>query len=155
MIKGKVKDVVWVVEGLLTIWIAVAFLSGHPIAAVAPGIIFLANLMLIGAGSRADGLFLLYPYGAFLVLFGVGFYVLFYYWRLFYGKPPAVLWLGMHPGSAVIWIGFGLVGGIAITILSYTLLFERNVLSQKDWEAFIEDVKRFKTENTGEQEALE
>lgn len=147
MVKGNVKNYLWILQGVLTIWIALAFLMEHPIAAVFPLIIFLANLMLIGAGSRADKMFLVYPYGSFIAVYGLGFYLLFYYWKLYLNAVPKTLWFGMHPGTAIIWIGFGLIGGVLITILSYTVLFEKNVLSQKDWDLFIQDVQQFKAQN--------
>ncbi|OAT85596.1 hypothetical protein [Desulfotomaculum copahuensis] len=150
MIKGNIKNYLWILQGLLVLWIGIAFWTKHPIAAVFPTIIFLANFMLIGAGSRADKMFFLYPYGAFILLYGAGFYLLFYYWKLYHGIAPKTLWFGMHPGSAIIWAGFGLIGGILITILSYTILFEKNVLSQEDWEKFIEDVQQFKAQNKEE-----
>lgn len=143
MIKGKTKDFLWVLQGLLSIVIAVLFFAKLPSLTVFFSILLLANFMLIGAGSRADKMFLIYPYGTFLVIFWGGFLGLFYYWKLCYNAIPKTLFLGMHPGTAILWVVFLVLGGFLTTILSYTVLFEKNVISQKEWEAFIADVEDF------------
>jgi len=143
MIQGKTKDFLWVSEGVLAIIIAVLFFAKLPTLTVFFTILLLANFMLIGAGSRADKMFLVYPYGTFLIIFWGGFLGLFYYWKLYYNAIPKTLFLGMHPGTAILWIVFLVLGGFLTTILSYTLLFEKNVISQKEWEAFITDVEDF------------
>lgn len=143
MIQGKVKDFFWILQGFLAIIIAILFFTRHPALTVFFSILLLANFMLIGAGSRADKMFLVYPYGTFLIIFWVGFLGLFYYWRLYYNVVPKTLFLGMHPGVAIMWIVFLVLGGFLTTILSYTLLFEKNVISEKEWEVFIADVEDF------------
>lgn len=143
MIKGKVKDLLWMIEGVLSIIIAILFITKHPILTVFFSILLLANFMLIGAGSRADKFFLVYPYGAFLVIFWGGFLGVFYYWKLYYNEIPKTSFLGMDPGTAILWVVFLVLGGFLTTILSYTILFERNVISPKQWEKFISDVEDF------------
>jgi len=143
MIQGKAKDFLWIVQGVLAFDIAILFFTKHPTLTVFFTVLLLANFMLIGAGSRADKMFLIYPYGTFLLIFWAGFAGVFYYWKLYYNIVPKTLFLGMHPGTAILWVVFLVLGGFLTTILSYTLLFERNVISQKDWEAFISDVEEF------------
>ncbi|AHF97875.1 MAG: hypothetical protein ACP5PO_07315 [Desulfurella sp.] len=155
MIKGKVKDAIWILEGALAIVIAILFFAKLPTLTVFFSILLLANFMLIGAGSRVDKMFLIYPYGTFLVIFWGGFLGLFYYWKLYYNAIPKTLFLGMHPGTAILWVVFLVLGGFLTTILSYTVLFEKNVISQKEWDTFISDVEDFNKKHEQEEKPEE
>ena len=142
MIKGTTKDVLWVGEGLLAVSMLILFGTATWGPAVACALTFVAILFLIGGGSKVDAMFLLYPFGAFIVFVGGGMALLFHYWHLFYKTGPQVLWLGNHPGVTIAWLGFGLIGGILISMLSYTLLFEKYVISESDWQNFVEEAAK-------------
>ncbi|HET6461968.1 MAG TPA: hypothetical protein VFG29_14400 [Syntrophales bacterium] len=141
MIKGKNKDLLWVIQGILSILMFLLFSTANWGLAVTCAIIFLANFFLIGGGSKVDAMFLLYPYGAFLLFVGGGMYVLFYYWQLFYTTGPQALWVGNHPGVTIAWLGFGLIGGILISQLSYTILFNKYVISENEWQDYVAEAK--------------
>ncbi|MEM3227201.1 MAG: hypothetical protein QXT62_03100, partial [Thermoplasmata archaeon] len=136
-------------EGILLLWISIAFATRHPILAGFATILFFGNLFLIGGGSKVDKLFLIYPYGIFLVLYGVGLYFIIKYWKIFQNKPLHYenLIFGMDPASFILWYIFFIVGNIVVVILSYAILFERNVISPKDWNEFSDAVRKFKQEN--------
>jgi hypothetical protein len=144
MIKGKVMSLMWVIEAILLIWMAIGWASGHHISVIPAIIIFFANLMLIGTGSKVDKWFFVYPYGTFLMCFGAGFCLLVHYWNLYYDVTPKTTWCGMHPGLFILWIVFCWIGGVVFTLLPYTLRFKKYVISEKDWEDFMKDAQRFK-----------
>ena len=142
MIKGTTKDVLWVVEGVLAILMLILFATASWGPAVACALAFGAILFLIGGGSKVDTMFLLYPFGAFILFVGGGMALVFHYWHLFYSTGPQMLWMGNHPGVTVVWLGFGLIGGILISILSYTLLFEKYVISESEWQRFVKEAAK-------------
>lgn len=141
MIKGKVKDALWITQGLLALWILIALMTKNYFWSFPPFILFFANLLLIGGGSRVDKLFLIYPYGTFIALYAVTYYFWLHYFKVFYNQIPTTLWLGVHPSIFILWVFWGWVGPVLIVHLSYVLGFNKYVMNDKNWKDFVKEAR--------------
>jgi len=144
MIYGKVKDIIWCIQGIMLLWILIALMTGNYYASIPAWIILFANFLLIGAGSRVDRRFLIYPYATFIAFYGITFYLWYYYTQLFYGRVPDITWLGLHPGVTILWLFWGWIGPVLIVFLPYMLWFDKYVIDEKTWNSLIAEAQQLK-----------
>lgn len=148
MIKGKVKDAIWFIEGIMVLWILVGLMTKNYYATIPAWIILFANFLLLSVGSRVDKRFLIYPYATFIAYYGITFYLWQYYYHAFYGKVPDILWLGFHPSVTILWLFWGWIGPVFIVFLPYMLWFDRYVVDEKSWESFVAEAQQFRRDET-------
>ena len=64
---------------------------------------------------------------------------IFYYWEVFKGVFPSFTIGGMHPGFFILFPVMWLLSFVPVT-LSYALLFDKWILSEKDWKEYLRKI---------------
>jgi hypothetical protein len=70
------------------------------------------------------------------LIWSVCFSLIVYYWQMFRGTFPEFTIAGMHPGFFILFPVMWLLLFI-VTTLSYPFVFEKWIISEKDWEEFL------------------
>ena len=142
-ISEKARDILNMLGALIWIALVAASWSGNPglaficliLAALLSGIYFVLGTSARGTAGVMVPLF--YPILTMVVLWIIAFTAAY----TSRGKAAETWILGLHPGQfwpmLLFWIGTFMT-----SMVSYAVFFDRYILPDKTWEAFLDEVKK-------------
>lgn len=131
---------------IAALWIACVILgsSGHFVLGMVLSVPLIGLHLMLGVAKRGvvSKKFLLYPLGIWAAIFIAGFVLCNYFANIFKGMMPSFTVFGLHPSFAPV-IFMYWIGGLLTLSLGYWL-YQDEVLTKEEWNAFCKEAKRIK-----------
>lgn len=140
-IRGKETGFILLI-GLLWVGITLSGWTGYWFYGLLAGVVLMFLHMVLGAAQKGvvSLKLLLYTLVSWLAVWIIGFILTQRYAVMFLNQQPSFSILGFHPSFAFIVI-FYWIGGVLTLNLGY-IKFSEEWLSTKNWDEFVEKVKK-------------
>lgn len=149
MNSDKTSTIIILITTIL--WAVITFLgwTGHWLVGMFLGIPLMLSYMVLGSSKKGkfDKRILTYPMMPWVILWGISFYLSYYYGSIFAGKIPNFTILGFHPSFAWTILTYWIGGVITLTI--GFIVNKDKWLSDIEWQEFKYKINEINTKEGG------